>query len=201
MTIRAIIGILALSLAVSGAAHGGGPAARSAIDGSWQTGCLPIGKNGRHGFVTRLEIKRGRMTASSQIYAHSTCDTPTVHTEYRGKIVSERSAGEGVTDFDHEVEAITTTADAPDVVTIYNAGNSGSGCGLSGGWQLGVARAVDGRTCAPWTFPTAGTRLYERAWIAGDELRIGSFPSVWANVAPDKRPTAPGLLVFHRVTG
>jgi len=193
-----IAGLLALPSAVPAAPHGGLPAARTTIEGSWQTACMPIGKNGRHGFITRLEIARGKIIASAQIYAHSSCDTPTVHTDYRGTIVSIRPGSEGVTDFDHQVDAITTTPDAPDVVSIYNAGNSG--CGFGGGWQLGVARAVDGRTCAPWTFPAAGTRLYERAWLASDELRIGSFPIVWDNVSPEKRSATPGLLVFRRVT-
>ncbi|WP_066810636.1 hypothetical protein [Sphingomonas asaccharolytica] len=195
---RFILGLATLSFAVPALPNASMAAARPGIEGSWQTGCLPIGKNGRHGFITRLEIKRGRITASSQIYAHNDCDTPTVHTEYRGKIIDVRWANDGVTDFDHEVAAITTTADDPEVVTIYNASNSG--CGFGGGWQLGVARAVDGRTCAPWTFPAAGMRLYERGWIAGDELRIGSFPTVWTNTTPEKRPTSPGLLVFRRVT-
>jgi hypothetical protein len=194
---RFILELLILSVAVPALPNASMAAARPAIEGSWQTACLPIGKNGRHGFITRLEIKRGRITASSQIYAHNSCDTPTVHTEYRGKIVGSRSGGDGVTDFDHEVLAITTTADDPEVVTIYNASNSG--CGFGGVWQLGVARDVSGRTCAPWTFPAAGTRLYERGWVAGDELRIGSFPTVWTNTTPEKRPTSPGLLVFRRV--
>lgn len=165
----------------------------------WQTACLPIGKNGRHGFVTRLNIARGTIAASSQIYAHNNCDTPTVRMEYRGAMKTVTATADGAVDFDHRVEALTQTADDPEAVSIYNAGAPGSGCGLGGGWQLGVARAVDGRTCAPWTFPRIGTMLYERGWVAGDELRIGSLPSVWDNTAPDKRPTAPGLLVFHRV--
>lgn len=195
-----ILALLTLSLAVPALPTASMAAARSAIKGSWQTGCLPIGKNGRHGFITRLEIKRGRIIASSQIYAHNSCDTPTVRTAYRGKIVGMRTMSDGVIDFDHDVIAITTIPDDPEVVTIYNAGKPDSGCGLGGGWQLGVARSVAGRTCAPWTFPAAGTRLYERGWVAGDELRIGSFPTVWTNTAPEKRPTSPGLLVFRRVT-
>jgi hypothetical protein len=197
---RFILDLLILSLAVPALPTASMAAARSAIEGSWQTSCLPIGKNGRHGFITRLEIKRGRISASSQIYAHNSCDTPTVRTAYRGKIVGRRAMSDGVIDFDHDVIAITTIPDDPEVVTIYNAGKPDSGCGLGGGWQLGVARSVAGRTCAPWTFPAAGTRLYERGWVAGDELRIGSFPTVWINTAPEKRPTSPGLLVFRRVT-
>jgi hypothetical protein len=195
---RFILELLILSVAVPALPNVGMAAARPAIEGSWQTACQPIGKNGRHGFITRLEIKRGKITASSQVYAHNDCDTPTVRTDYRGNIIATRSGNDGVVDFDHEVVAITTTANDPEVVAIYNSSNSG--CGFGDGWQLNVPRAVDGRTCAPWTFPAAGTRLYERGWIAGDELRIGSFPTVWTNTTPEKRPTSPGLLVFRRVT-
>jgi len=198
---RVILGALATSLAVPVISYGGMPAARTGIEGSWQTACLPIGKNGRHGFVTRLKIRRGSITASSQVYAHSNCDTPTVSTDYRGAITKVTPGADGVIEFDHMVEAITTTPDDPEVVTIYNAGNTGSGCGFGGGWQLGVARPVEGRTCAPWTFPAIGTSLYERAWVSGDELRIGSFPTMWDNTTPEKRPTAPGLLIFRRVVG
>jgi hypothetical protein len=175
-------------------------APRRAIEGIWKTECMPIGKNGRHGFITRVEITRSEFIATAQIYAHSSCDTPTVRNDYRGTLANVKPGDGGVTEFDHVVKAITLTADHPEVVTIYNAGNPGSGCGMGGGWQLGVARAVDGRTCAPWTYPAIGTRLYERAWVVGDELRIGSFPNVWDNTTPEKRPTAPGTMVFHRVT-
>jgi len=170
----------------------------TAIEGNWESACMPIGKNGRHGFTARLEIRRGKIAATVQVYAHSTCDIPTVRNDYRGTVASIRTNDDGSVDFDHVVEAITMTPDFPEVVTIYN-GNAAVGCGFSGGWTLHVVRAVDGRTCAPWTFPKAGTRLYERAWVAGDELRIGSFPSAWNNVTPDKRTMAPGALVFHRV--
>lgn len=194
-----VLGVMAAALAASTTAQPAMPGPRTAIDGVWQTGCLPIGKNGRHGFVTRLEIARGKISASTRIYAHNSCDTPTVLMDYRGSITKETPGTDGAIDFDHRVEKITTTAQDPEVVTIYNAGNPGSGCGFGGGWQLGVARPVEGRTCAPWTFPAAGTGLYERGWVSGDELRIGSFPTVWDNTTPEKRPTTPGLLVFRRV--
>jgi len=198
---QVILGALAISLSVPASSHGDMPAARTGIEGAWQTACLPIGKNGRHGFVTQLKITHGGITASSQVYAHSNCDTPTVRTDYRGAMTKVAPGADGATEFDHKVETITTTPDDPEVVTIYNAGNPGSGCGFGGGWQLGVARPVEGRTCAPWTFPAIGTTLYERGWVSDDELRIGSFPTVWDNTTPEKRPTSPGLLVFRRVVG
>ena len=48
------------------------------LSGEWTTDCLPIGKNGRHGYVTRIRIAEGTITATSQIYAKSSCQTPTV---------------------------------------------------------------------------------------------------------------------------
>ena len=173
------------------------PSPKARIAGMWKTECKPIGKNGRHGFITRLEVKGRALTATTQIYAHNNCDIPTVRTIYRGTMTVVAEGPDGAIDFDHIVKAITMTPDHEEVVTAYNGGGQ-SGCGYGGGWTLGVARGVEGRYCAPFTFPVAGTKLYERAWVSGNELRIGSFPVVWTNIAPDKRPTAPGLMVFRR---
>jgi hypothetical protein len=197
MTKWPIAVLLALALPFSATPLAAKRAPRSPIEGVWKSDCLPIGKNGRHGFVTRLEVKGNALTATTQIYGHNTCDNPTVSTAYRGTIVATATDDDGAFQFDHVVNAITMTADADDVVATYNASEA-SGCGLGGGWKLNVARDVAGRFCAPFTFPAAGTRLYESAWFAGGDLRIGSFPIVWTNSAPDKRPTTPGLMVFHR---
>lgn len=194
---RILTFLLALVLPFSATPLAAKRAPRSPIEGVWKTDCLPIGKNGRHGFVTRLEVVGKALTATTQIYAHNNCDTATVSTAYRGAIVATVTAADGAIDFDHVVTVITMTADAPDVVATYNASEA-SGCGMGGGWKLGVARGVEGRTCAPWSYPVAGTRLYERAWVLGDDLRIGSFPAVWSNTSADKRPTTPGLLIFRR---
>jgi len=187
---------ISLSLVLAGAAPAAPIAPKSAaaaIEGSWKSACLPIGKNGRHGLIVRVAVTRSKIAATSQTYAHSNCDIPTVRTDYEGRIVARKAAGDTI-DFDHVVTSLTMTPNAPDVVAIYNADNSTAGCSMGGGWQLNVPRKMDGRTCAPWTFPKIGTRLYERAWRAPGELRIGSFPAVWTNTTPDKRPTMPGLL-------
>lgn len=170
--------------------------ARSPLDGVWRTGCLPIGKNGRHGMITTLTIAGKRMTASAQIYGHNTCDIPTIRTEYRGAIVHTEPAEGGVA-FDHDVKAVEMTIGLAEVVDVYN--KPGSGCGFGRGWVIGKPRSVAGATCAPWTFPTVGTHLYERAWISGDSMKIGSMPVAWGNTAPDKRPAVPGMLAFTRV--
>ncbi|HVJ02892.1 MAG TPA: hypothetical protein VM662_11970 [Sphingomonas sp.] len=172
------------------------PGGRTGIEGRWKTACVPIGKNDRHGFITTLEVRDDLFTAVSQLYAHSDCNTPTVRTHYSGRIHAAL-AHDGVIDVDHVVESIRMTLDDADVVEAYN--KPGEGCGISGGWRLNTARPIDGRTCAPWTFPAAGTRLYERMWRTGDQLRIGSFPTVWTNTAPERRAATPGTLVFVRI--
>ncbi|MDB5680163.1 hypothetical protein [Sphingomonas bacterium] len=196
---RTIAALLVLGLPIGATPLAAKRLPPSPLEGVWKTDCRPIGKNGRHGFITRLEVKGRALTATTQIYAHNTCDTATVGTAYRGEIVRTAIAADGAIDFDHVVLAVTMTADAPDVVTTYNA-NDTSGCGMGGGWQIGVPRGVEGRYCAPFTFPAVGVQLYERAWVAGDDLRIGSFPAVWNNTSPDKRPMTPGTMVFHRLT-
>ncbi len=196
---RKILFLVCLPLVLADAPALAAKPADAVIDGTWENACLPIGKNGRHGFIVRVTIARKTMTAVSQTYAHSNCDTPTVKIDYRAKIVARAVSGDAV-DFDHVVTSITMTAQHPEVVTIYNADNANAGCGMGGGWVLDVPRQVEGRNCAPLMLPVAGTRLYERAWVVDGQLKIGSFPVVWANTSPDKRPTAPGLLVLHRVT-
>jgi hypothetical protein len=159
---------------------------------------MPIGRNGRHGFITSLTVTQKTLAAVAQVYAHSNCDTPTFRTTFHATIAAIDENGAAI-NLDHVVDAVEMTLDAADVVDTYN--KPGSGCGFGGGWQRGVARSVAGRTCAPFVFPVAGTRLYERVWVDGDTLRLGSFPIVWANTSPERRPANPGGLVFERVPG
>ncbi|NIJ18929.1 hypothetical protein FHS95_000598 [Sphingomonas naasensis] len=170
--------------------------APSPIVGTWKTGCMPIGRNGRHGLITTLTATPMTLSAVSQVYAHSNCDTPTIRTTFRARIAKTGANGAAI-DLDHVVDAIEMTVDAPDVIAVYN--QPGSGCGFGGGWQQGQPRAVDGRTCAPFPFPVRGTRLFERVWVEGTTLRLGSFPIVWANTSPERRPTNPGGMIFERV--
>lgn len=190
-----MLSIWLLPLAAGAAVQSAHPVP-SPIVGTWKTVCMPIGKNGRHGLITTLTATPATLSAVSQLYAHNNCDTPTIRTTYRATI---RTIGgkDGAIDLDHVVDAIEMTLDAADVVAVYN--RPGSGCGFGDGWRQGLTRAVDGRTCAPFTFPVRGTRLYERVWIEGDRLRLGSFPIVWANTSPERRPANPGGMVFERV--
>lgn len=183
-------------LALTFAALSPPAAASSPLEGEWSTGCAPIGQNGRHGFITRITATGDALTAVAQVYAHNNCDTPTMRTTYRATIIAA-TKHEGSIELDHVVESITMTLDAADIVAVYN--RPGSGCGFGSGWQLGAARDVAGRRCAPFSFPLANTRLYERLWLAGDTLQLGSFPIVWTNTSPELRPTKPGRLRFQRV--
>jgi len=42
---------------------------KSSLSGSWTSDCLPIGKNGRHGYITRISFHADTITTISQIYA------------------------------------------------------------------------------------------------------------------------------------
>ncbi len=184
--------ILVLALLASPIAE----APPSPLEGSWKTGCAPIGEKGRHGFITTLTVRGDTLAVAAQLYAHADCDTPTVRARYVATIAAVRPR-DGAIDVDHVVETIDVTLDAPDVVQLYNA--PGSGCGFGGGWQQGVPRKVEGRRCAPFRFPDVGTRLFERGWLDGNRLRLGSLPTAWDNSAAERRPARPGELVFERV--
>lgn len=172
--------------------------APSPIEGSWKTGCVPIGQNGRHGLITRLTVEGSRLTVRSQLYAHDGCDRPTILTEYQGHLARVQPASGGV-ELDHAVRNVTMRIDAADVLPFYNSGEAGAGCGLTA-WELGVSRSVAGRTCTPFVLPAEDAMLYERAWIEGNTMRLGSLPMAWTNSTPEKRAAAPAPLVFERVS-
>lgn len=170
-----------------------------ALTGEWTTDCLPIGKNGRHGYVTRVRVDGGEIRATSQIFAKSSCETPTVLVNYVGTLSDISSEGDHV-DFSHRVELLSFTPNHEDVVTQYNRDPDGAGCGLTG-WKLGVEVSVAGRRCAPFSFAGESVTLYDRAWIDGNALRFGNFPSVWSAVSASERPSKPADVIFHRTGG
>lgn len=170
--------------------------AKSPLDGVWKTACIPMGLNGRHGMIVTFTFSGHAIAINSQIYAHNSCDAPTILIKVRGTVLQAVPA-EGGMSFDYAMQTFEMTLDAPDVVDTYNKPNSG--CGFGGGWVLGRPRDVSGRTCAPITFPTPGARLYDRAWITGDTLQIGVTAMAMSNTTPDKRPAVPGSPLFTRV--
>jgi hypothetical protein len=165
-------------------------------EGKWASACQPIGKGGRHGFVTRITIHGDRVDAHAQMYATNQCRTPTLYLTYEGRVTT-RQGRNGRAELDHTVQSITLTPQSADVVAQYNLG-ADQGCGLSG-WQLNVGKSVAGSRCDPFFFPGKGTPLYDTVWIGVDGLRFGAFPTVWANNSASKRPTQPLPTIYRRV--
>jgi hypothetical protein len=194
VTLVAAAGILpTLSLAPARADDG-----KVDLQGEWTTDCLKIGKNDRHGIVTRITIRGGRMHAVSQVYARSSCQQPTVQVRYEGALDGGLKDHDSLL-FAHTVTSITMTPNDPTVVDHYNRDPKGSGCGLSG-WKENIPFDVDGRTCAAITFAGKGDTLFDRAWIDGNRLRFAAFPVTWSNRSPDDRPQSPLETVYYRTS-
>jgi hypothetical protein len=170
--------------------------ATSPLEGAWKTACVPMWPNVRQGMIVTVTFTGETIDITSQVYAHDSCDTPTILIEMHGTILRTDPADGGVT-FDYAAETFEMTLEAPDVVDTYNKPNSG--CGLGGGWVLGQRRNVAGWNCPPIRFPVTGTRFYDRAWITGDTLRVGITAAALVNITPDKRPAVPGSPTFTRV--
>ncbi|WP_019565421.1 hypothetical protein [Agrobacterium sp. 10MFCol1.1] len=168
------------------------------LQGEWTTDCLEIGKNDRHGIVTRITIRGGRMHAVSQIYARSSCQQPTVQVRYEGTLDGGLKDNDSML-FAHTVISIAMTPNDPEVVEHYNGDPKGTGCGLTG-WKENIPFDVDGRTCAAITFAAKGETLFDRAWIDGNRLRFAAFPVTWSNRSPDDRPQSPLETVYYRTS-
>lgn len=168
------------------------------LQGEWTTDCLKIGKNDRHGIVTRITIRGGRMHAVSQIYARSSCQQPTVQVRYEGTLDGGLKDNDSML-FAHTVTSIAMTPNDPAVVEHYNDDPKGTGCGLTG-WKENIPFDVDGRTCAAITFAAKGETLFDRAWIDGNRLRFAAFPVTWSNRSPDDRPQSPLETVYYRTS-
>lgn len=168
------------------------------LQGEWTTDCLKIGKNDRHGIVTRITIRGGRMHAVSQIYARSSCQQPTVQVRYEGTLDGGLKDNDSML-FAHTVTSIAMTPNDPALVEDYNGDPKGTGCGLTG-WKENIPFDVDGRTCAAITFASKGETLFDRAWIDGNRLRFAAFPVTWSNRSPDDRPQSPLETVYYRTS-
>ncbi len=168
------------------------------LQGEWTTDCLKIGKNDRHGIVTRITIRGESMHAVSQIYARNSCQQPTVQVRYEGALDGGLKDHDSLL-FAHTVTSITMTPNDPAVVDHYNGDPKGTGCGLSG-WKENIPFDVDGKTCAAITFAGRGETLFDRAWIEGNRLRFAAFPVKWSNRSPDDRPQSPLETVYYRTS-
>ena len=170
-----------------------------ALDGQWVSACVPIGQNGRHGYITHIAIRGHHIRATAQLYATSRCDTPTLRADYAGDLRARRAQGDHIV-FEHIVRSVTITPQDQSVVDQYNKRSDGPhGCGLPG-WQKNVAMPVAGQSCPPFRFAAVGTRLYDAAWLEAGTLRFGAFPLDWRNDATAKRPNAPASAPFRRVS-
>ncbi|MFS8123852.1 hypothetical protein QD336_15655 [Rhizobium sp. BR 250] len=168
------------------------------LQGEWTTDCLKIGKNDRHGIVTRLTIRGERMQAVSQLYARSGCQQPTVQVRYEGTLDGGLKDQDSL-QFAHTVTSITMTPNDSDVVEHYNRDPKGAGCGLTG-WRENIPFDVDGRTCAAIAFARKGDTLFDRAWIDGNRLRFAAFPIKWSNRTQEDRPQSPLETVYYRTS-
>lgn len=175
------------------------PIPATGLTGKWESDCLPIGRGGRHGFVTRIRIDGDRIDAQSQVYTTSNCQTQTFKLTYNGEIV-QRQTDDGKVLFQHRVQSITLTPQAEAVVVQYNREDGERhGCGLNG-WQINVAKSVAGESCAPFSFAAEQTILHDVAWIDGDNhLRFGAFPMLWTNSSSDRTPAHPLENLYHRM--
>lgn len=167
------------------------------LTGEWTTNCLPIGKDGRHGYVSRVKIDNNAITATSQIYAKSSCQTPTVQVNFTGSLIQIRDEDEQI-HIEHVVHILTMTPNIKDVVDHYNKQTDDqAGCGLSG-WQENIPMSVTGKTCGLFSFSPEGTHLFDSAWIEKNQLRFGAFPVVWTNTSPEKAPLQPIETIYYR---
>jgi len=177
-----------------------GAASANSLDGEWVTDCLPTGKDGRHGQIMRVIIKGDRIQASKQMYAGDSCDMPTVQTNFTGSLAARSEQGDHQ-DLDIVVGGMTMTPNDQGVVELFNKWMADNPkCGAIT-WKQNEPVAVAGKSCGPLSFAEIGTRLFDKAWIAGDQLRFGAFPASWRNITLDKRPTAPLDVIYRRVGG
>lgn len=157
-------------------------AAAASLDGHWASACLAMGRNGRHGTIFRLAIAHDTIEMVGKTYAHATCDTPTIETRLTARL-------DHVVERDHRIEAILTvddvtmTPEAPDVVAIWNRGQSPGQCAAAT-WQLAESQSVAGGACvAGHRFPDRGARLVVHAARQGDALRL-PYPLPGSGGAP-----------------
>jgi hypothetical protein len=165
-----------------------------ALEGEWISDCSPTGKGGRHGQIIHLTLTKDRIRAAGQLYASANCDSPTLKGQFWGKLRKVRANKERL-ELDYEFAGATFTLQRDDVVDHYNTTR---GCGLDK-WQANVAKSVSGSRCGPLDLPQPGQKLFESAWLNGDELRMGAFPHDTSNRSPANRPSSPKPLIFRRV--
>jgi hypothetical protein len=169
-------------------------AAEVRLGGTWVSECLPIGENGRHGYIATITFARRHVEANVQLFARNTCDTPTLKVEYRGERLRLQSLGNRIALRQRSV-SVTLVPQDESVVRIYN--RPGGGCGLQD-WRINVPKPVAGRDCGPFPFPTEGAALFDSIWVNGDgTISFAAFPVRWIGNA-DAVPAQPIPHSFRR---
>lgn len=189
-----VLALAGLALAV-GTTASAPQAPVNSLVGNWISECQPIGKGGRHGIITRVNLADDQIDAETQMFATSECKSPVLKVNYRGTATIQQAYNRHVS-ITHTVDQIDLTPQAPDVVAQYNLGDE-HGCGLDA-WQINVPKSVAGRRCSPFSFPVKGTTLFDSAWTDGNKVRFGAFPMIWTNTAADKRPTDALPVIYRR---
>ncbi|WP_176084909.1 hypothetical protein [Martelella sp. HB161492] len=181
---------------ISGAFADAVRAAPALPEGSYRSHCMPIGKDGRHGFIAGVTIEGRKLTATAQNYAHSNCDIPTVRLSYEGALAEIAEAEGQRIDFVQKTGPFNYTLLSDDITAYYNKNSATAGCGIDD-WQTDVPRNVAGRTCAPFAFPSEGTLLKDSVWSDDDGITFARLPLDWST--RETYPETPSAIHFLRI--
>jgi len=175
ITCAAFLALLGLDPAPARAAD---PA--PAIKGNWVSDCLPLGKSGRHGLIVRLKLSAGSFTASGQMFAHNSCDTPVIG--FSDEAVVERVDGRpGQWDLQLRFESATMTIKDRLVAALYA---QRAKCG-SNAWQVDTPVHVEGQTCEPISYPAKGAKLVAKTHVGDDRLTLQGLSALFGATAGD----------------
>lgn len=175
ITCGTFLALLGLNSARASAAN---PA--PAIQGSWVSDCLPLGKSGRHGLVIRLKLSPDSFTASGQMFAHNSCDAPVIG--FSDDAVVDRTDGTpGQWDLTLRFESATMTIADRIVAGIYA---QRAKCGSSA-WQVDTPVHVEGQVCEPISYPAKGTKLVAKTHLREDRLVLQGLSALFGATAGD----------------
>ena len=163
-----------------------------AMQGSWVSDCLPLGKNGRHGLIIRVMVSAGAFNSSGRMFAHNSCDAPVM--DFVGQAALGRvKAASGGYDLRLTFMSATMTIRDKSVAALYA---QGANCGLAT-WQVDVPTDVAGRTCEPVSFPSNGSIVTLKAMPSGDRMTIQDL-YVLFSAKPVDGVVLPGNVVLRR---
>jgi hypothetical protein len=173
------------------------PTRPSPLLGRWRSDCVPIGKRGRHGAIFALELDgRGRMLATSQMFARRNCVQPTLRIEAVADYEAGAPSGSGVA-FDYAFRSFDMTLQRQDVVDIYNSEAFGD-CAKRE-WRAGEPQSVLGGFCPPTRMPRRGALHRDAAFVRRDTMAFGFLPLRLEEALGSARPTSPSKIVFMRL--